>query len=46
MDAAKTAIRKLARSQPRDYIDQARRLASANTLLTYTAFLAAIWCGH
>ena len=34
IDAAKTAIRKLTKSQPSDYVDQARRFAAANTLLT------------
>ena len=38
IDAAKTAIKKLTKSQPSDYVDQARRFAAANTLLTYTAF--------
>jgi len=38
IDATKTAIRKLTKSQPRDYVDQAKRFAAANTLLTYTAF--------
>jgi hypothetical protein len=42
IDAAKTAIRKLTKSQPRDYVDQARRLAAANTLLTYAAFFDAL----
>lgn len=42
IDAAKTAIRKLTKSQPSDYVDQARRFAAANTLLTYTAFFDAL----
>jgi hypothetical protein len=48
IDAAKAAIAKLARPQPRDYVDQVRRFAAANTLLTYTAFFDATgspsWC--
>jgi hypothetical protein len=42
IDAAKAAIAKLARPQPRDYVDQVRRFAAANTLLTYTAFFDAL----
>ena len=32
VDAAKAAIKAINRSQPRDYLDQARRFAAANTL--------------
>ena len=42
IDAAKAAIVKLTRPQPRDYVDQVRRFAAANTLLTYTAFFDAL----
>jgi hypothetical protein len=42
IDAGKTAIRKLTRAQPNDYVDQARRFAAANTMLTYTAFFDAL----
>jgi len=42
VSAAKAAIRKLSKSQPRDYLDQARRFAAANTMLTFTAYFDAL----
>jgi hypothetical protein len=42
VDAAKTAIKKLTKSRPSHYVDQARRFAAANALLTYTAFFDAL----
>lgn len=42
VSAAKTAIRRLSKSKPRDYLDQARRFAVANTMLTFTAYFDAL----
>ena len=42
VDAGKAAIKRITRSQPRDYLDQARRFAAANTLLTFTAYFDAL----
>ena len=42
VETAKAAIKKLTKSRPSDYLDQARRLATANTILTYTAFFDAL----
>ena len=37
----KDAARKISKSDPEDYLDQASRMAAANTMLTYTAFFEA-----
>ena len=37
----KNAARKISKSDPEDYLDQASRMAAANTMLTYTAFFEA-----
>jgi len=42
VSAAKTAIRRLSKSTPRDYLDQARRFAAANAMLTFTAYFDAL----
>lgn len=40
--AVKAAIKRITRSRPRDYLEQAKRFAAANTLLTFTAYFDAL----
>ena len=40
--SARRPSRRLTRSRPSDYLDQAKRFAAANTLLTFTAFFDAL----
>lgn len=39
---AREAIKKLTKAQPRDYLEQAAKMAAANCLLTYTAYFDAL----